>query len=78
MDDQAKLLHRQQMAQFYAACSIQAGKREKKPLQESPSEMYERISEQKDAKKIKRAKSAAKASLKKKKMKTMAFYFGEK
>ena len=61
--------------QLYAACSIQAGKREKKPLEESSSKKFHRISEQKDAKKIKSAKLAAKASIKKKEMKTMSFYF---
>ena len=75
VEDQAKILHQKQKAQFYAACAIQARKREKKPLVESSTEKHLRVSEQQDAKKIKSAKSAAKASIKKKEMKTMSFYF---
>ena len=58
----------------------QSGKREKKNplLEETSSEKSLRISKEQEAKSIKRAKLAAKASIKEKEMKTMAFCLGHK
>ena len=67
-----------QRSQFQAAFAIQARKREKKPLPETPTEMFNRLSEETISKKIKLAKSAAKASIKKTEIKTITSYFGKK
>ena len=75
MEKQPKSIYRKQMAQCNAACTNQVVKRDKKPLEESSDEKYLRISKEQDSKKIKRAKSAAKASIKRKEMKTIGFYF---
>ena len=77
-EDPALTLHRKQMAQYSMAVSIQARKIEKKPKEETPQEMYRRISEQKESKKIKSAKSGAKSLVKRKKMKSMNAYFAKK
>jgi len=76
MEEQPKSIYRKQMAQCNnAACSNHVVKRDKKPLEESSHEKYLRISKEQESKKIKRAKSAAKASIKRKEMKTIGFYF---
>jgi len=79
MEDPAKTLHRQQMAQYAAAVAIQLRKRgPKKPLEETPTEIFNRVSQETTVKEIRTAKSAAKAAVKNKKMKTIASYFGPK
>jgi hypothetical protein len=64
------------MIQCWSAVSIRPGKRKKKPLEDTPTEIFKRLSEEHDSKKIKSAKSNA--VIKKKKMKTMNAYFGKK
>jgi hypothetical protein len=47
-------------------------------LEETPSEMFHRVSQESEARNIHRAKSAAKAAIMKKKVKTLTACFGSK
>jgi hypothetical protein len=78
MEDESKTLYRQEMARMWRAVAIHALKREKKPLEETSSELFDRLSEEKEARKVRRVKSAAKAAVKQKKIKPMTAYFGRK
>ncbi len=71
MDDACKI-------QYAKAVEIASRKVELKPKEESASEVYHRIHSEKEAKKIRQVKSAAKKLLKKKKMKKMTAYFVKK
>jgi hypothetical protein len=77
MDDPTATISQKKTAQFRAAFQIQALKREKQPLAETPTEIFHRVSAAKISKQIKSAKSAAKASIKKKQTKPMTSYFGK-
>jgi uncharacterized protein YjgD (DUF1641 family) len=76
MDDPSTTISQQQTDQFRAAFQIQARKRQKQPLAETPNEIYHRLAAAKISKTIKTAKSAAKASIKKKETKPITSYFG--
>ena len=78
MEDSTPAISQKHRAQFQAAFLIQALKREKQPLAETPAELFHRLSAAKISKKIKSAKSAAKASIKKKETKAMTSYFAKK
>lgn len=78
MEDSTPAISQKHRAQFRAAFLIQARKREKQPLAETPAELFHRLSAAKISKKIKSAKSAAKASIKKKETKAMTSYFAKK
>jgi hypothetical protein len=71
LDDATKI-------QYAKAVEIAARKVELKPKEESASEVYHRINSEKEAKKNRGVKSAAKKMLKKKQIKKMSAYFAKK
>lgn len=58
--------------------TIAASKVEKKPKEETNLEKFRRISEEKEAKRVKGVKKAAKSLVKKKEMKSLTTYFKKK
>jgi hypothetical protein len=63
--------------QMSKAVAIAARKVEKKEKEETGAEKYRRISAEKEEKKIKSVKRAARGLIKKKKIKKMTAYFGQ-
>jgi hypothetical protein len=64
--------------QYAQAVAIAARKVALKPKEETASELYQRINSEKEAKKNRGVKSAAKKMIKKKVLKKMTSYFGKK
>jgi hypothetical protein len=60
------------------AFQVAAGKVKKQPKEESNGEMNRRITEEKEAKRNRGVKKAAKTMVKKKKIKKLTTYFGRK